>query len=122
MATSDEQVVFRGAKFYGIAAMALLTAVSGMGWAASSAPHFVVSQLGQNFQPKEISIRRDDTLQIVNDDADLLHHAYISSDRFSFDAGDMEPGSKVDIKFPVAGEFNVLCGIHPKMRLRVRVN
>jgi plastocyanin len=99
-----------------------LTAIAGTVWTASGAAQYMISQTGQNFQPKEISINRGDTLRIVNDDADLLHHAYVSSDRFNFDAGDMEPGSKADITFPVAGEFNVLCGIHPKMRLHVRVN
>jgi plastocyanin len=34
----------------------------------------------------------------------------------------MEPGSKVDITFPAAGDFNVLCGIHPKMKLSVHVD
>jgi plastocyanin len=59
---------------------------------------------------------------IVNDDGDLLHHAYIESDQFNFDSGDQEPGSKVDIAFSMAGSFTVLCGIHPKMKLVVRVD
>ena len=69
-----------------------------------------------------MTIRRGETVQIVNDDADLLHHAYVDSERFTFDSGDQEPGSKTDVTFPVAGTFSVLCGIHPKMRLTVRVN
>ena len=55
------------------------------------------------------------------DDADLLHHAYIDSDTFSFDSGDQEPGSKTDIVFTVPGDFKVLCGIHPKMKMQVHV-
>ena len=53
--------------------------------------------------------------------ADLLHHAYVDSPQFKFDSADLEPGSKVDITFPVAGTFQVLCAIHPKMKLAVRV-
>jgi plastocyanin len=58
---------------------------------------------------------------IVNDDGDLRHHAYIDSDKFSFDSGDQEPGSKTNITFALPGDFDVLCAIHPKMRLTVHV-
>jgi hypothetical protein len=60
-------------------------------------------------------------LQIVNDDGDLLHHSYVDSPNFSFDSEDQQPGSKTDITFSVAGNFDVLCAIHPKMRLIVHV-
>lgn len=84
-------------------------------------PQYSISQKGREFHPGEIGIKRGETIQIVNDDGDLLHHAYIDSEKFSFDSGDQEPGSKTDITFPVAGDFNVLCAIHPKMRLVVHV-
>jgi plastocyanin len=84
-------------------------------------PQHMISQKGREFHPGQISIKLGDTLQIVNDDADLLHHAYIDSPRFSFDSGDQQPGSRTDITFPVAGDFEVLCAIHPKMRLVVHV-
>ncbi|MEA2984842.1 MAG: hypothetical protein QOD94_1096 [Alphaproteobacteria bacterium] len=88
----------------------------------ASSSTYQVSQRGRDFQPTQISIRRGETLRIVNDDADLLHHVYISGDTLRFDSKDMEPGSKVDITFPAAGDFNVLCGIHPKMKLSVHVD
>jgi hypothetical protein len=84
-------------------------------------PRYTISQKGREFHPGEISIKRGETLQIVNDDADLLHHAYIDSPQFSFDSGDQQPGSKTDVTFPLAGDFDVLCAIHPKMRLVVHV-
>jgi plastocyanin len=117
-----EPPLMKGAAVYAAAFLVLLTLIGGMAWAASSISQYQVSQTGRDFQPKQITMRRGETLQIVNDDADLLHHAYVSSDQFNFDSGDMEPGSKINVTFPVAGEFNVLCGIHPKMKLRVRVD
>jgi plastocyanin len=84
-------------------------------------PQYTISQKGREFHPGEISVKRGDTLEIVNDDADLLHHAYIDSPKFSFDSGDQQPGSRTDITFPVTGDFDVLCAIHPKMRLVVHV-
>ncbi|HEY4408062.1 MAG TPA: methylamine utilization protein [Xanthobacteraceae bacterium] len=100
----------------------MLTLVGGMAWQALGAAPYQVSQKGRAFQPGELTIRRGETVQIVNDDADLLHHAFVESERFNFDSGDQEPGSKTDVTFPVAGTFSVLCGIHPKMKLTVRVN
>jgi len=85
-------------------------------------PPYAISQKGRQFHPGEISIKRGETLQIVNDDGDLLHHAYIDSPKFAFDSGDQQPGTRTDISFPTPGDFEVLCAIHPKMRLVVHVN
>ena len=81
----------------------------------------VVSQKGRQFRPGELTIKRGEAVQIVNDDADLRHHAYIDADSFKYDSGDQEPGSKATIPFTVAGDFDVLCAIHPKMKLAVHV-
>ena len=96
----------------------LLTAV---GTLVGAAPQYSISQKGREFHPGDVSIKRGESIQIVNDDADLLHHAYVDSDKFSFDSGDQKPGSVTPITFPVAGDFDVLCAIHPKMRLVVHV-
>jgi plastocyanin len=105
-----------------LAVAATAAALIGLGTLVGLAlPQYSISQKGREFHPGEISIKRGDTVQIVNDDADLLHHAYIDSPKFSFDSGDQEPGSKTNITFPAAGDFDVLCAIHPKMRLVVHV-
>jgi plastocyanin len=82
---------------------------------------FSISQKDREFRPREIAIRRGETLRFINDDGELLHHAYLSSDAFSFDSGDQKPGSQFDVVFSVAGDYTVLCGIHPKMKLAVHV-
>ena len=88
--------------------------------AVYSQPQYI-SQKGRDFEPRTVTIKRGEALQIVNDDGDLRHHAYIDSASFSFDSGDQEPGTKTTIVFPVAGDFDVLCAIHPKMKLVVHV-
>ena len=97
-------------------------ALTALGTAIVSAvPEYTISQKGREFHPNEITIKRGETLKIVNDDADLLHHAYIDSPTFSFDSGDQTPGAVTPITFTVAGNFNVLCAIHPKMLLVAHV-
>jgi plastocyanin len=115
-------LLMRSAHFRAFVGAVMLMLLGGLVWPASSAAPYPVSQKGRAFQPGELSIRRGETVQIVNDDADLLHHAYVESERFTFDSGDQEPGSKTDVTFPELGTFTVLCGIHPKMKLTVHVN
>ena len=114
--------VLRSNRLRAVVAAALLAPLGAPAGSGLGAALYQVSQKGRAFQPGELTIRRGETVQIVNDDGDLLHHAYVDSERFSFDSGDQEPGSKTDVLFPVAGIFSVLCGIHPKMKLTVRVN
>jgi plastocyanin len=97
-----------------------LTLIGGAAWAIASTPH-QVSQAGRMFRPAEITINRGDTVELINDDGDLLHHAYVDSDRMNFDSGDLRPGARASIKFSVTGDFQVLCAIHPKMKLVVYV-
>jgi len=100
-------------------AVVALTLVGSVAWAAL--PRSIVSQADQMFRPGEITIKRGETIQIVNDDGDLVHHAYIDSEVFQFDSGDQQPGSKTNITFPIPGDFTVLCAIHLKMKLTVHV-
>ena len=100
------------------AAGALTALGTALVWAV---PEYTISQKGREFHPGEITIKRGGTIKIVNDDADLLHHAYIDSPAFSFDSGDQTPGTVTPITFTLVGNFNVLCAIHPKMLLVVHV-
>jgi plastocyanin len=95
----------------------LLGSGTGIGLGAA----LVVSQKGRTFTPGEVSIGRGESVQILNDDRDLRHHVYLDADKFNFDSGDQEPGAQVNIRFPVVGTFDVLCAIHPKMKLIVKV-
>ncbi|KWV44778.1 hypothetical protein AS156_02015 [Bradyrhizobium macuxiense] len=106
--------------FGGAPIVAAMIAGALVGSALGASP-FVISQKDREFNPAEISIKRGEILRFINDDGELLHHAYLSSDKFSFDSGDQQPGSKYDVAFSVTGDYTVLCGIHPKMKLTVHV-
>lgn len=100
----------------------------GMGWKlpalfrpAPPRASIRVSQVGREFKPDRLTLAQGGSVRVANDDADLTHHAYVASAKFSFDSGDQAPGRDVEITFSVPGTFQVLCGIHPKMRLSVFV-
>jgi len=104
----------------GKVAFAALAAGAMVGTALAGAVQ-TVSQKGREFRPGEMTIGRGETIAIVNDDADLLHHAYLKTSTFSFDSGDQKPGSRFEIAFPQPGTFTIRCAIHPKMKLVVTV-
>ena len=111
---SQETLVWRQITIAVIAGMVTGTAIG--------ATPLVISQKGREFEPREIMIKRGETLKFINDDGDLLHHAYLKSEAFSFDSGDQTPGSKFEVVFTVTGQFTVRCAIHPKMKLVVVVD
>lgn len=103
-----------------LAAM-LALAAAGCEWGALAAMRVTVSQQDRVFHPGMLDVARGDTVTIVNDDGELIHHAYVETDDFKFDSGEQEPGSTTDIRFTKSGTFTVRCRIHPKMSLVVTV-
>lgn len=99
--------------------LTLAGALTGIALAAPGS--ILISQKNRTFQPGEISLNRGDVVSFFNDDGDLLHNAYVDSETFRFDSGKQQPGSKTDVVFSVAGDFKILCGIHPKMKLLAHV-
>ena len=116
-----------GLSRYRIAVPALLALALGVACGLATvarleASGHLISQKGRAFQPGSLAVARGDTVTIVNDDSDLMHHAFIAADGFSFDSGDQAPGSRTPVTFTQKGTFQVLCAIHPKMKLVVHVN
>ena len=104
----------------GLASIA--TAVSlVLAWDAIAADITAVSQRNRAFQPREVEMATGSVIRFENDDGQLMHHVHMTDSKFSFDTGEQLPGHKANVRFPVAGQFTVLCGIHPKMRLAVTV-
>lgn len=84
-------------------------------------PRKIISQKGRSFVQPGIYIGIDEDLHIKNEDGTLVHDAYVASPDFNFESGDINPGETAVIAFPKAGDFMVLCGIHPSMKLAVHV-
>jgi len=72
------------------------------------------------FTPASVEISRGDTLAIHNDD-EYVHQVFIDSPDFKFDSREQDVGQTVEVQFPAAGTYQVLCAIHPRMRLDVVV-
>ena len=101
-----------------IAAVALLGGVSAS--AALAASMISVTQKSRAFASQHLDIRPGDSIRFVNEDT-FIHHVFVKSPTMNYDSEEQEPGRSVDVRFPLAGDFNVRCEIHPKMSLQVNV-
>ena len=100
---------------------ALIAALAGLASAAVwAAQTHRITQKSRSFSQPEITIAAGDTIQFGNDD-EFIHQVYVNSDSFKVDTAESEPGNNMDVKFPIRGDFEVHCHIHPKMLLVVHV-
>lgn len=79
-----------------------------------------INQKGRAFSAREITISTGDSILFDNSD-EFIHQVYVKSSSFNFDTAESSPGDTIEIKFTVAGTFEVHCHIHPKMGLVVKV-
>lgn len=79
-----------------------------------------VDQKNRAFTVHDIDIDAGDMLRFNNDD-EFGHQVFTQSPAFSFDTDETDPGQHADVRFPVRGHYQVLCHIHPRMRLDVNV-
>jgi len=105
----------------GTMALAGLCAAADSARATLASTTRVVLQKGRHYVPTDLFLRLDDTITLRNEDSSQTHHAFIEADRFSFDAGDQEPGTETRLVLNEPGDFVIQCGIHPKMKLTIHV-
>jgi plastocyanin len=79
-----------------------------------------ITQKGRSFSLAEVTVHVGDTLVFVNADP-FKHNVYSPSDGFAFDLDVQPPGHSDRVAVTRRGSFDVLCHIHPKMKLRVKV-
>ena len=80
-----------------------------------------VSQKDKTFAPESVSVKVGDTVKFLNDD-DVTHNVIAKSPAGdSKNNGAQKPGETVSVVFDKPGDHEVRCGIHPKMKMTVKV-
>jgi plastocyanin len=102
-----------------------LILVVAIGFAGVSAVAFAaersISQKGKAFSESVITIEKGDVVIFVNDDS-VTHNVMSTDAGNEFNIGAQPPGVSTPVTFDKAGEFTILCAIHPRMKLIVKVN
>jgi plastocyanin len=98
-----------------------LTIIMLLGLSAGAlAANLTVSQKGRTFSSEEIAIKKGGTVTFLNDDS-VPHNIMSTSAGNEFNLGSQSPGSATDVTFKEAGDVLVICAIHPRMKMTVKV-
>src|SRR5258707_10598966 len=98
------------------AALTLISAAS----VAALADDAMVHQKGRAFSVTEVTVKKGDALTFVNDDT-VPHNAMSLTSGAEFNLGSQAPGASTPVTFDQVGEVMVVCAIHPRMKLTVKV-
>jgi plastocyanin len=79
-----------------------------------------ILQRGRAFSAENISIKRGEPLTFLNDDS-VPHNIASISKGNEFNLGSQRPGASTDIVFTETGEVQVICAIHPRMKMTVKI-
>ncbi len=79
-----------------------------------------ISQQDRHFSQTEITIKTGDTISFKNDD-EVTHNVFSTTPGMEFDLHRQAPGASSTIPFNKAGDAEVDCSIHPRMKLLVHV-
>jgi len=93
--------------------------LAGAGVAFAAAEH-TVHQKGKQFSETNVTLKKGDTLVFLNDD-NVAHNIYSTSPDNEFNLGSVLPGKSVPVTFDKSGDVDVLCAIHPLMKMKVKV-
>ena len=98
----------------------LILAVLGGLSTGALAANEVIRQQGRAFSSESVTVKRGDALTFLNDDT-VPHNIMSSSKGNGFNLGSQAPGSSTDVTFSEVGEVTVICAIHPRMKMTVKV-
>lgn len=88
--------------------------------AAVAASDPVIHQKGKLFGPDAATVKVGDELVFLNDD-ETTHNVMSTSAGNAFNLGALAPGESESVSFSKAGTVKVICAIHPKMKMTVKV-
>lgn len=79
-----------------------------------------IGQKGKVFSESAVEIKKGDTLVFLNDD-NVVHNVLSTTPGNVFNLGSIGPGHSTPVTFDKSGELQVLCAIHPSMKMSVKV-
>jgi cytochrome c peroxidase len=97
-------------------AAAVLIAATG-----ADAANLQVNQRDRQFDQEQVTVNGGDTITFRNDDT-VSHNIMTKSPTGRrYNSGVQAPGESITLTFDEAGEYEIICGIHPKMKMTVTV-
>jgi plastocyanin len=88
--------------------------------AGALAANLTITQKGRAFSPESVTVKKGEALTFVNDDT-VPHNIVSTSAGNEFNLGSQPPGAATDVTFKQSGDVQVICAIHPRMKMMVQV-
>ena len=101
---------------YSLAAVAFLAGAA----VAAASTQQTITQKGKVFSMTDVTIKKGDILVFTNDD-NVAHNIFSTSPGNEFDLGSQRPGNSTPVTFDRSGNIDVMCAIHPLMKMKVKV-
>ncbi|BAM92933.1 putative blue (type 1) copper protein [Bradyrhizobium oligotrophicum S58] len=108
-----------GINMYRARTILALAVLAGLSTGALAATQ-VIHQQGRVFSSESVTVKKGDALTFLNDDT-IPHNIMSTSKGNEFNLGSQAPGSSTDVAFKEAGDVAVICAIHPRMKMAVKV-
>jgi plastocyanin len=80
----------------------------------------VIHQQGRAFSTESATVKRGEALTFLNYDT-VPHNIMSASKGNEFNLGSQAPGSSTEVAFNEVGDVMVICAIHPRMKMTVKV-
>ena len=88
--------------------------------AGAVAANLTITQKGRLFSSESITIKKGESVTFANDDT-VPHNIVSASKGNEFNLGSQPPGAATDVTFKETGEAQVICAIHPRMKMTVKI-
>jgi plastocyanin len=102
-----------------ISKLITLAMICGLSTGAFAATE-VIHQQGRAFSSESVTVKKGDPLTFLNDDS-VPHNIMSTSKGNEFNLGSQPPGSTTDVVFKEVGDVMVICAIHPRMKMTVKI-
>jgi plastocyanin len=84
------------------------------------AAEIIISQKDKKFVPNMVEAKVGDVLTFVNDEERKRHNIYTRAPEFDYlKIKKQKPGDRESVTLKNAGTVEVLCALHPKMKLTI---
>ena len=97
-----------------------IAVLAGLSVGALAAANQEIHQKGRVFSSENVTLKKGDALTFINDDS-IPHNIMSASRGNEFNLGSQAPGAATDVTFKEAGDVQVICAIHPRMKMMVKV-
>ena len=88
--------------------------------AGALAANLTITQKGRLFSSESITIKKGESVTFANDDT-VPHNIVSTSKGNEFNLGSQPPGAATDVTFKESGDAQVICAIHPRMKMTVKI-